>query len=99
MTVCVTLDHKQDCFDCTLKHLVAEITQLPADYIPRHWFYSCRNQLLALAITTKNSIEIRKALELGMPVSRDRLAWHVQFNGDHNRMIALLEQEGYFVQN
>src|ERR1700731_4609506 len=93
--LCVTLEHKKGCFSCTLKHLLAEITQLPVSAIPRHWIYNCRNPQLSIAVTTKNAIEIRRLLELGMPVDRERLGWHVQFNGNRHQMLAALRREGY----
>src|SRR5580704_10907947 len=97
--ICVTLEHREGCFHCTLTHLLAEITQLPIAAIPRHWVYVCRNPQLAIAVTTKNAIEIRRKLELRMPVDRGSMPWHVQFNGSRARMCQALEREGYFVKN
>jgi hypothetical protein len=97
--VCVTLKHEKGCFDCTLRHLAAEITGLPDELIPRHWLYICRNPELAIAITMKNAIEIRKRLEGGAPVSREAPAWSLQYNSRRKEMLLILENEGYFTIN
>jgi hypothetical protein len=97
--ICITLDHVKGCFDCTLRNLVAEITGLPANLVPRHWVYNCREPQLAIAVTTRNAVEIRQRVELGLAIMRKDPPWHVQYNGNHRQLRRVLEAEGYFERN
>jgi hypothetical protein len=97
--LCVTLDHKEGCFDCSLQQLVAEILGIPKVSIPKHWLYRCENPQLSIAVTLKNALVFYTRLDRGEEVNLRDLPWHVQYNGRKFEMVCTLEREAYFEKN
>jgi len=80
-----------------LKQLFGSIVGCPAEQVPSHWVYFCRNQTVAEAVTTRNAIEVLKCYTSGIPIRASDSPWHVRFNSlGMKEMIRTLAEDGYF---